>query len=115
MDRVQPVVQVLAERSGGHCLFEVDAGSGDDANIGPNRARVTDGRVLVELQNAQELHLQGQRELADLVEIERSSAGLREPAELAGMRSCEGAPSMAEQLAVQESLGDCAAVHGDER
>src|SRR6266852_1485775 len=75
----------------------------------------TDPSHLAVLQRAQELHLQRMRHLADLVEEERAAAGGLELPGPGGDRAGEGALGVAEQLALQEVLGDGAAVDGDER
>ena len=67
------------------------------------------------LERAQQLHLQRERHLADLVEEQRAAVGRLELALLVGDRAGEGALHVAEQLALEQVLGDGAAVDGDER
>ena len=67
------------------------------------------------LQEAQQLDLQRQRQVADLVEEQRALLGLLDLADAARDRAGEGAPLMPEQLALQQVLRDRAAVDRDER
>ena len=58
------------------------------------------------LQHAQQLGLRGGRHVADLVEEQRAAVGLLEPADAAAIGAGEGALLVAEQLALQQRLGD---------
>src|SRR5262249_52265079 len=66
------------------------------------------------LEDAEELRLELQRQLADLVEEQRPGLGLLEAAGAARGRAGEGALLGAEQLALQERGGDRGAIHGGE-
>ncbi len=66
------------------------------------------------LQGAQQLGLQVQRQLADLVEEEGAAVGLLEGALARVGGAGEGALLVAEELALDELLGDGGAVDGDE-
>src|SRR5690606_36096431 len=70
-----------------------------------------DGAVL---DRAQQLRLQGERQLADLVEEQRPAAGGLETADAPLVRAGERALLVAEQLALEQRLGDRRAVHDDE-
>ena len=72
---VEAVVEVLAEAPGADLLFEDAVGRGDDADVDLLRLAVADAEDDALLQRAQELHLQVQRQLADLVEEERALVG----------------------------------------
>ena len=88
---------------------------GDDAHVDLDVTRVAEAPDLLLLEGAQELHLQVERQLADLVEEQRPAAGLlEEPAPICGGVG-ERALLVPEQLALEEVLGDGAAVDGDER
>ena len=65
---VQPVIQVFAKLAFAGALGEIAVGGGDDAHIHLHRPLATDGIDLAFLQRAQQLHLRGQRQFADLVE-----------------------------------------------
>ena len=78
---VEPVVQVRAERPFGHVLAQRAVRRRDDAHVDRDRLRAADARDLALLEHAQELHLRGRRDLADLVEEERPRVGQLEAAE----------------------------------
>ena len=67
------------------------------------------------LQRAQELGLQAHVHLGDLVEQQRAAVGLLELADAARDGAGEGALLVAEQLALEQLLGDRGAVDRDER
>ena len=68
------------------------------------------------LQDAQELDLEGERHLADLVEEERAAVrAARSLPLVARVRAGEGAALVAEELALEQGLGDRAAVDRHER
>ena len=67
LNDVQAVVQVLAESAGARLGFEIAIGGGDDSNIHAFRRRVADPGDDVLLERAQDLHLQGERHVADFV------------------------------------------------
>ena len=67
------------------------------------------------LQEAQQLDLDRRRDLADLVEEQRPAVGLLEAPFAAAGRAREGALLVAEQLALEQRLGQRRAVELDER
>jgi hypothetical protein len=112
---VQPVEEVLAKGAGPDRLVEVAVRRGDHPDVHAPwlcRAHGHEGPVLEE---AQELHLRGRRDLADLVEEERPAVGGGEVAGLPLRRPGEGAPLVAEQLGLEERLRERRAVDLDER
>ena len=66
-------------------------------------------------EHAQQLRLQRRGHLGDLVEEERAAVGQLEAAQPPLGGAGEGAALVAEQLALDERLGDGRAVEGDER
>ncbi len=72
-------------------------------------------RHLALLQHAEQVDLCPGRQLADLVEEERAPASHLEPAGLLAVGAAEGPLLVAEQLAVDERLGQGADARGDER
>ena len=115
VDDVEPVVEVLAEAPGADLVLEDAVGRGDDADVDLLGLAVADAEDDALLQRAQQLHLQVERQLADLVEEERAAVGRLE---LAGPRrdgAGEGALHVPEELTLDEVLGDGAAVDDDER
>src|SRR5690606_14608997 len=77
-------------------------------------ARVAEPPDALLLQDAEQLHLQRQRQLADLVEEERAAVRLLEQARLVARRVGERAAPVPEELALEQVLGDGAAVDRDE-
>ena len=112
---VEAVVEILAEAAGADLLLEVAVGRGDDADVDLLGLAVADAEDDALLQRAEELHLEVQRQLADLVEEERALVGRLELAGPRRDRAGEGALHVAEELALDQVLGDGAAVDGDER
>src|SRR5262245_54941874 len=110
-----PIEEVRAEGPAGRCLPQIPVGRGDEANVDAPGLAASHRRVLAELEHAQELRLQGQAELADLVD--EQSAGVREGEDaVLGLDGAgEGASHVSEELALHEAVGDGRAVQRDER
>jgi hypothetical protein len=79
------------------------------------RARSVRALELLLLERAQQLGLTRERELADLVEKQRPFAGRFERARARGHRARERASLVAEELALEEGLGDRGAVDDAQR
>ena len=107
---VQAVEQVLAERPVAHGLGQVAVGGGQDADVDLHRLGAADPVDLALLDGAQQLGLQAAVHLADFVEQQGAAVGLLELADAAGHGAGEGALLVAEQLALQQVLGDRGAV-----
>src|SRR6185369_5726591 len=67
------------------------------------------------LQHVEELGLQGERQLADLIEVDRALVRIFELSGLAAMGAGEGALLVTEELGFEELLRDRRAVDLDER
>ena len=104
LDHVEPVEKVFAEASRGHVRLEVAIGRGHDPHVRAPRLRLPHALELLVLQEAQELGLQGGRDLRDLVEEEGAAVRGLHLARLVLDRAREGAAGMAEQLAGQRAL-----------
>ena len=114
-DDVEAVVEVLAEVALRDALLEVAVRGGDDAHVDLERLVAADALERPLLQEAQQLHLRGQGDLAHLVEEERAAVGLLEAALAPGDRAGERALLVAEELALQERLAERRAVEPHER
>ena len=114
-DYVQAEIQVVAEQSAGHRLLQVDIGGGDDAHVHAVGARAAQPLELPLLEDAQQLGLQGQGQLADLVEEDGAAVRLFEAAHPGHHRAGEGAFLVTEQFALQQVFRQGGAVHLDER
>ena len=111
---VEPVEQVLAEPPLRDLPVEVAVGAGDDADVERHRPGRPHRPHLAVLDDPQQLDLEQQRQLADLVEEQGAVVGRHEQPGVGLQRAGEGAPDVAEELALDEGLGDGAAVDRDE-
>jgi hypothetical protein len=113
-DDRQPVVEVLAKAALAHRATEVLVGGRHDPDVhrlAPRAAEPPDRAVL---ERREELGLERLREEADLVEEERAAVRELEASRLRVLRVGEGAPLDAEQLGLEQGLGDRRAVDVDE-
>ena len=76
----QAVVQVFAERLRLDHRRQVAVRGGDDPDVDVHRPLAADADHFAVLHDAQQAHLRGERQLADLVEEQRAAVGLLEPA-----------------------------------
>ncbi|MNH16522.1 hypothetical protein D3C79_761680 [compost metagenome] len=67
-NHVQAIQQVFAKAAFAHHLFKVEVGGSQDTYIGTPGNRVADAFIFLVLDETQQFGLQGQREIADLVE-----------------------------------------------
>ena len=113
-DGVEAVEQVAAELAARRTLLDRGIGGGDDLDVDRPVARAADGADHAVLERLQELCLLEQRQLADFVEEQRAAVGRLEQADLLLARAGEGAALMAEELGLDQLLGQGCAVDGDE-
>ena len=111
----QPEVEVLAELARRDRGLQVAVRRRDDAHVDVQRHRAADALEPLLLERAQDLRLQRQRQLADLVEEQRAAVRELELARLARRRAGERALLVAEQLRLEQRLGNRRAVDRDER
>src|SRR5581483_11662352 len=111
---MQPVEDVLAEPSFLDLRLEVAMRGGNDPHIDLDRRVVADASYFLLLQHPVQLHLDGKRKLADLVEEERPAGSLLEQSRLGSRCSGERAACMAEQLALHQLGGQRTAIDGNE-
>ena len=112
---IQAIVQILAELAFLDELDHVAVRRRDQAEVDLDALLRADGIDLAFLKRTQQLDLRIERELADLVEEERAAVGLLELTDALVDGAGERALLMAEENALDEVLGDRAAVDGDER
>jgi hypothetical protein len=86
-EHVDPVEQVVAELACRHRGTQVDGGRRDDPDVGRTFEAVADAPHAAVLQGAVELDLHRERQLADLVEEQRSVVCLLEQPGMIGCAS----------------------------
>src|SRR2546430_3962204 len=99
-DDAEAVVQVLPEFPFLDALFEVRVGGSQHADVDRLWPRLADGHDLSLFEEAEQLRLYVEREVADLVQEQRASRGGANQSLLVGDRAGEAAAPVAEQLAV---------------
>ncbi len=110
----QAVEEVFAEATLADLFGEVPIGGGDDADVDLDGLGATDALHLALLEHAQEFRLQVELELAELVQEHGAAVGHLEDALARGGGAGEGALLVAEEFALDEVLGDGAAVEDHE-
>jgi hypothetical protein len=113
-DQVQAVEEVLAERPRPDERGKIAVGRGEDAHVHRSRLAAPEHLVRPVLEDAQELHLRGRVELADLVEQDRAAVRDLEPSAPVLPRVGVRAPHVPEHLALEQRRRDAAEVDLDE-
>src|SRR4051812_820597 len=114
-EHVEAIVEILAERAGGNRPLEILVGRGDQPDVRLHRLGTADAVELALLQDAQQFHLGGEVDVADLVQEQRAAVGELESSFLARLGTRERALFVAEQLGLYQALGQRRAAHLDER
>ena len=114
-DHVQPVIQIFAEPAFRHLLRQVAIRRRDHPHVDANRLRAAHALELVLLQKPQQLDLARRRDLADLVEEQRSAIRQLKPPVLAHHRARERPLLVPEQLALEQRLRERRTMQLDER
>src|SRR4029453_294454 len=115
LDDVQAVVEVLAQAAGLDGLAQVGVRGGDHAHVDGNAAGPPDALDLALLEDPEDLGLEVDPEGGDLVQEHGPPVRELELPQLPSNRPREGALLVAEQLRLDERLGDRGDVHRDER
>ncbi len=113
-DHGEAEVEILAEVPLLDLLLEVLVRRRDDAHVDLDRPRRSEPLDLALLQHAQHLGLRLGAHVADFVEEDRAAVGLLELADLLLGRAGERSLLVAEQLRLDQLLGNRRAVHLDE-
>ena len=111
----QSIVEIFAERPAPGRRLERDVARSDDAHVDRRRCPRADAPHHPLLENAEELGLRRRGQVRDLVEKQRAAVGEAEVTFLATVRPRERALFVAEQLGLDQRVGDGAAVDADER
>ncbi len=104
-DDRETVEEILAELAGRDHGLEIAVRGGDDAHVDADGLGSADALELALLDDAQQLHLHGAGNVADLVEEERALVGELDAPWLALRGAGERAFLVTEQLALEEGLG----------
>src|SRR5439155_1437307 len=109
------VVDILAEPASAHLPFEGNIGGGDDPHVHWHRPLAAERLHLSFLQRPQQLRLSGEGKVDDLIEEKASALGKLELPRLSLMCPGERALLIAEELRLDQGVGNRAAVDGDKR
>src|SRR5271157_6483802 len=113
-DHVQAIVQVLSEPAGGDLRQQVLVGRSDQPGVKRYWPGCADGQDFLVLDGTKELGESGLVELANLVEEDcPPPRGDKQPRVVA-VGAGESAADMAEELVLQQVVGDGRAVDGEE-
>src|SRR5262245_64041599 len=93
---------------------QIDVGGGDEAEVRAHEPRAAEPPELALLQDAQQLRLRIERQVADLVEEERRAVGQLEHADPLRIRTGERSALVAEELALERSRCNRVAVERDQ-
>ncbi len=110
LDHVDAIVQIFAEFAVGHHLRQIAIGREQHARVDLFFTAAADGTHLALLQDAQQASLHLERHLADFVEQEGAALAIAEQPFAIAVGAREGALHVAEQLALQQVLGDGTAI-----
>ena len=113
-DHVEPVIQVGAEPVGGDLGGQVLVGRRQQPGLERDRPGRPDRQDFLVLDRPQQLGLGRPRQLADLVEEDRAPAGRDEQPGVVAIGPGEGAADVAEELVLQQVVGDRRAVDRQE-
>src|SRR5262245_32800196 len=104
IDDVEPVEQVLPESLFLHFFLQVLVGRGENPNIGVDGPGSTEALELLILKNAQQLHLNSGRDLADFIQEKCSPMSQFEPTFLTSVRAGERTFFMPEKFRFEKRL-----------
>jgi hypothetical protein len=115
LKNLQPVHEVGAKVTGLHRHVQRPVGGRDQAHVGAQFARAAQRAVALVLRKAQQHDLRLGAQRIDLVEKQRAAVGLGHQAAARGLGVGEGAALVAEELGLQQVVGQGTAVDGHER
>jgi hypothetical protein len=94
---------------------EIPIGGGNHPDVGAQQSCAAESHELALFEHSQQLRLDGRRHLTDFVEEQDAAAGLFDPTGLGRDGAREGTPLVAEELRLEQLIGQGGAVDGDER
>src|SRR5262245_25536673 len=116
MNHAKTIVEVLAKLSRGHQFGEIPVGGGNHANVNMGLRLIRPDRMDFSVfEEPQEERLHAQAHLPHLVEKQRAAMCELGLTALVAERAREAALHVAEQLRLEQRLGEARAVHCDKR
>lgn len=112
---IDTVEQVFAERASGRHPEQIAVGRRDEPAVDLHGQIAAHADDRAALQRRQQFRLQMQRQVADLIEEERTAVGDLELSGTVGARIGEGTLHVAEQFAFEQRLGHGTHIHGHHR
>ena len=110
LDDVEPKEEVLPEPASSHFVVDVAIRRGHEADVYGDRLYPADPAYGALFHGPKELRLKTGVQLAHLVEEERAAVSGLEETLLRNLGSGEGTPVIAEELGLQQTLGNCGAI-----
>ena len=114
-DHVQAVEQIFTEFPLLHALFQVLVGGGDDPHIDLHRRVTAHAIKLTIRQHAQQTSLDIKRHIANFIQEQRTAVSLFKATLTDGIGAGKGSFFMAEQLGLNQVLGDRRHIQRDKR
>jgi hypothetical protein len=114
-EQLEPVEEIEPEHPCGALRLEITVARRDHADVRPRLRAIPERAVVPVLEEPEQRHLALRRKRVDLVEEQCPPLGERHEPGLVLTRIGERAAAVAEQLVLDERLGERAAVHGEER
>ncbi|MCY1421041.1 hypothetical protein D9M71_366840 [compost metagenome] len=105
-DDIQTIQQVFTKAPIAHHVFKIEVGRSQDTYIGAAGDRVTDPLVFLVLDEAQQLGLQRQWEIADFIKEQSAAIGLIDPPQGAFTGPGKRPAAMPEQFAFHQLGGE---------
>ncbi len=112
---VDPVVEIFAEPFLAHQQLERAVGGRHEPEVHVDAGAAAQPLHLALLEDAQQLRLRHERQVADLVEEQRAAVGQLDPPEPPLVRAGEGSLLVAEDLGLEQRIGNGRAADGLER
>ncbi len=114
-NRAEPVVEVLPKQPLTDHRLEIAVGRGDQADVDLDLGSRADAAERRRVEDAEQLDLRRQADLADFVEKDRAAVRDFEQARFGAVGAGKGAPLVSEQLTLQQAFLQSPAVDDDER
>src|SRR5690606_4037117 len=114
LDHRQAIKQILTERAIGHTFLQIGIGGGENADVDGNFLTPANALDPLVLQEAKQLHLKQERNLANFIKEKGTSLSTFDTTLALGMSAGEGAFLMPEEFTLDQRLRDRGAINGDE-